>query len=179
MKRFRNLAPMFLARAALTLLILATGSVAAQTVYVTRGAQGEGSFSDQPQPCAERLELAIAPPAAPSDATTIETMLAVADSLAEARQEREASRRQDRLAQLVPQAAPAPQVVPVVQQGPGWFWRRPGFRQRSGVPFRAGYERQVGLGYGHRFEFERGFDPGFRGPGREAQPRRRSRPLPP
>jgi hypothetical protein len=80
-------------------------------VFVTRGAHGEVSFSDEERPGAERLQLAVTEPtvdAVEAAERRIEQTLRVAKALEESRLAREQARAQTR-----PATPPAPALEPV------------------------------------------------------------------
>lgn len=108
-------------------LVLCTGESLAQTVYVSRGPEGELSFSDQPSAdVVEVLELwtTPAPLAAPEEtsADRVTEFLRVADALAESRMARERQRSERHARnQIPPPPLPVAEADPPVVQRPLWF----------------------------------------------------------
>jgi hypothetical protein len=93
-----------------------------QDVFVTRGAYGEVSFSDEEQPGAERVRLAVIEPAAEAveaAARRVEQTLRVAKALEASRLAREQAREQAQAQARPPAVVPA---VPVAEDRYPTYW---------------------------------------------------------
>ncbi|MEM1432647.1 MAG: DUF4124 domain-containing protein [Pseudomonadota bacterium] len=127
-------------------LALLAAPARAETVYVSRGPDGELSFSDQPaDDVIQVLELApepspLAASAAETSAARVNELLRVADALAASREARERLRAEQRTAEQPVRTPPVAAADPPVVQQPFWFppLLHPGQRFRGrGRAFRA------------------------------------------
>ncbi len=119
-------------------ILLAAGFVpvyADTTVFVSRGEQGEITFSDAHSPGAQSIDVMTGSDSATPESSEerVRFMLEVADSLADARREREADR-----ARLRNERAATVQETPVVvEQQPVYY----PLAHRPYYPYRHGYQK--------------------------------------